>query len=229
MDCPVKDCKGRRSPLDTIRGTEFQKLDIIDGNGVHTFSRYGVKIEQLLGLVRVIKDQNDRALLFVQEKKAIQKIEAAFKENGLKCDTLGESSGAGNVLREFQSGNSSATVLILNIGNASAAGSNITAANHVIFFTPYLTEGPDAQTIYDDSIAQAIGRAKRFGQKKNVCIYHLLTSKTFDVDLHEERNRMVVEENQENGERARRVGETRLSETPNCSHLFRMVLGRNQG
>jgi hypothetical protein len=62
--------------------------------------------------------------------------------------------------------------------------SNLTNANHVIFLAPYMT---DRQYTYDAAMTQAIGRARRFGQKKHVHIYQFVTLKTIDIDILESR------------------------------------------
>jgi hypothetical protein len=41
-------------------------------------------------------------------------------------------------------------------------------------------------------MTQAIGRVRRFGQKKHVHVYHFLASKTIDVDLIQARNKMII-------------------------------------
>jgi len=41
-------------------------------------------------------------------------------------------------------------------------------------------------------MTQAIGRARRFGQKKEVHIYHFMTTNTIDVDIFEHRNKKIV-------------------------------------
>lgn len=60
-------------------------------------------------------------------------------------------------------------------------------ANHVIFMQPYYTSGENAQENYDSAMTQAIGRARRWGQAKEVHVYHFLTVNTIDVDYHEAR------------------------------------------
>jgi hypothetical protein len=62
--------------------------------------------------------------------------------------------------------------------------SNLTNANHIIFLSPLLTE---TQYHYDASTTQAIGRARRYGQKKVVHIHRFLALKTIDVDVIQER------------------------------------------
>lgn len=58
-------------------------------------------------------------------------------------------------------------------------------ANHVIFVSPYHTTGSNAQYTYDSAMTQAIGRARRFGQQKTVCVYHFLAKETVDIDIME--------------------------------------------
>jgi hypothetical protein len=65
-------------------------------------------------------------------------------------------------------------------------------ANHVIFMQPYYTSGENAQENYEAAIAQATGRARRWGQEKLVRIYHFLTVNTIDVDYYEARNNVTI-------------------------------------
>jgi hypothetical protein len=72
--------------------------------------------------------------------------------------------------------------------------SNLTIANHVIFYAPYFTTGSSGQAKWKAAMTQAIGRAARFGQKKDVNIYHFLTVGTIDVDILEHRTGKVIRE-----------------------------------
>ena len=58
-------------------------------------------------------------------------------------------------------------------------------ANHVIFVGPLLA---DTQEDYVASRKQCIGRARRFGQKKDVHVYDFVALKTFDVDVYQQRH-----------------------------------------
>jgi hypothetical protein len=73
------------------------------------------------------------------------------------------------------------TVLILNLSDASAAGTNLTAANHVIFISPL--DAP-SQHVYDAANTQAIGRIRRYGQLKKCHVYRLLCPDTIDAEIH---------------------------------------------
>ncbi|QSZ36523.1 hypothetical protein DSL72_006403 [Monilinia vaccinii-corymbosi] len=74
-----------------------------------------------------------------------------------------------------------ARVLFLDIADESAAGSNLTVVQHVIFMTPYYAE----KTKYNAAMAQAIGRAIRQGQEQGstVMVHHLLVKDTVEMDI----------------------------------------------
>lgn len=63
------------------------------------------------------------------------------------------------------------------------AHSNLTNANHLVFLSPVPAT---AKEQWDTAYTQAIGRARRFGQTKEVHVYHYLALNTIDVDLHEQ-------------------------------------------
>src|SRR4051812_38187090 len=70
--------------------------------------------------------------------------------------------------------------------------SNITVANHLFFVSPYLTKGLTAQEVYDSTMTQAIGRARRFGQQKVVHVYQFIAAETIDVDILEKRSAKIL-------------------------------------
>jgi hypothetical protein len=61
-----------------------------------------------------------------------------------------------------------------------------------MFVAPYLTRGVHAQQKWEAAMAQAAGRARRFGQTKRVHIYQFLASMTIDVDIIEKRSGKVL-------------------------------------
>lgn len=64
--------------------------------------------------------------------------------------------------------------------------SNLTNANHIIFISPLLVE---SQYKYDSAMTQAIARSRRYGQEKQVYIYHFAALRTIDVDILEHRHK----------------------------------------
>lgn len=75
-------------------------------------------------------------------------------------------------------------MLLLNVGDESASGANLTNANHAIFVGPILTDTKEDFVAIE---TQAVGRVRRYGQSKKVHIYRFITLNTIDVDILEER------------------------------------------
>merc|ERR550525_218537 len=81
-------------------------------------------------------------------------------------------------------------VLLLEMHTESAAGANLTTANHAVFVHPLHV---DKLQTYVQCETQAIGRIRRYGQQKKVFIYRLITSGTIDSVLLDKRTREVKE------------------------------------
>ena len=71
-------------------------------------------------------------------------------------------------------------VLLLNLRDESAAGANLTAANHAIFLHPLLV---GTQQEYDACDTQAVGRIRRYGQTRTVRLYRYLVDNSIDSDI----------------------------------------------
>ncbi|KAJ5151239.1 uncharacterized protein N7482_010491 [Penicillium canariense] len=80
-------------------------------------------------------------------------------------------------------------VLILLLGGVMAAGLNLQCANHILFLSPLLAS---TQHDYEAGMTQAIGRSRRCGQKRTVHTYHLLTRRTAEVTIFQERTSTTV-------------------------------------
>ncbi|MCJ1285663.1 hypothetical protein MMC26_005004 [Xylographa opegraphella] len=156
---------------------------------------YGKKIEDIIGVIKQIRDQNGQILLFVQFVDMMATLSEAFQASNITFFTItGESKDAkreDKMLQEFKDGSKDkrgqprVTVLMLNVGSACAAGHNLTSANHVMFISPLHEE---SQHAFNQSYEQAIGRARRFGQSANVIkVYYFLATKTIDVNIYEDR------------------------------------------
>lgn len=57
-------------------------------------------------------------------------------------------------------------------------------ANHIIFFAPMSVHHPSE---YQASVAQAMGRAIRWGQQKHVHVWHILALHTLEVGILQSR------------------------------------------
>ncbi|MCJ1434818.1 hypothetical protein MMC27_004188 [Xylographa pallens] len=156
---------------------------------------YGKKIEDIMKMIKQIRDQNGQILLFVQFVDMMATLAGAFQASNIAFSTItGESKDAkreDKMMQDFKEGAKDklgmpkVTVLMLNAGSACAAGHNLTSANHVMFISPLHEE---TQHAFDQSYEQAIGRARRFGQSANVIkVYYFLATKTIDVNIIEDR------------------------------------------
>jgi SNF2 family DNA or RNA helicase len=199
-ECPTLGCNAVNKDYQIVQAAELGVEDITTLTGEH----YGKKIENIIDLIKKVP-KDDQVIVFVQFSDLMDKIEAAIEKENISIVALGKKVEKGQKLRSDATllddykkdvSASKKKVLLLNIGNASAAGrydihsalhiealltfpSNLTNANHIIFVSPYLTE---RQYTFDAAMIQAIGRARRYGQSKVVHIYHFLSLKTIDVD-----------------------------------------------
>jgi hypothetical protein len=119
-ECLVLGCNAVNKTYQVIQAPELGVEDDRTRVGRH----YGKKLEEIIQLIKNIPE-DDQVLVFVQFVDLMNTITSAMKENGITYLALGESGDASKELTEFQTNFENATkkkVLILNIGDASAAG-----------------------------------------------------------------------------------------------------------
>jgi hypothetical protein len=188
--CLVSGCECPALLSTANKATELGEEDTETRTGKH----YGKKLESLIQLILSIPT-DDQVLLFVQFENMLSKCCAIFRDKGIKYYAISNKSGAkaSQEMSDFQVQTSSRKkkFLILNLSDETAAGANLTNANHIIFLSPLLTE---SQYKYDASMTQAIGRAVRYGQKKEVFIYRFLSLNTIDVEIAQERSKKGLAE-----------------------------------
>jgi hypothetical protein len=119
--------------------------------------------------------------LFVQFPEQVQQAAVALKGKSIAATIVGKDTAGAQIATFCQNKD---TVLVLNASDETAAGSNIQAANHVIFLSPLLR---DNQYSYDSTMAQAIGRVRRHGQTRPIHVYRICALHTIDVDILEHR------------------------------------------
>ena len=103
--------------------------------------RYGAKLSSVVGLIeRIPKDE--RILIFVQFADLLLKVQEALAVAGVKTSHLhGSALKRSQTIDAFQQGElekGTPRVLLLNLRDESAAGANLTQANHAIFLHPLL-------------------------------------------------------------------------------------------
>lgn len=163
-----------------VRHTNVVKVKSLGVEGEISSGRYGAKLQKLVQLIHSIpKDQ--RILVFLQWEDLAHKVSEALTAGKIPHSTLsGAVKNRANTLEKFQSEETDARVLLLKMNDASAAGSNLTTANHAIFLGPLSTN-----TLYNyrATETQAIGRVRRYGQQKKVHVHRLLAVDTIDQTI----------------------------------------------
>jgi hypothetical protein len=147
-------------------------------------SPYGAKLDAAIRLLRDIRKKGEKAILFVQYSEQLDQAEAALQQTNVAATVVTSGNIAGDQIADFCKNNNNDTVLVLNASDETAAGSNIQAANHVMFLSPLLR---DSQYGYDSTMAQAVGRVRRHGQKRPIHVYRICALHTIDVDILEHR------------------------------------------
>jgi site-specific DNA-cytosine methylase/superfamily II DNA or RNA helicase len=146
---------------------------------------YGAKIAAAMDILDDIRAKQDQAVLFVQYETQLSEVESALAARGIPALVVKDMAKAGQQISDFRTSGKK-TVIVLNASDETAAGSNLQNANHVIFLSPLLR---DSQYGYESTMAQAIGRVRRHGQKKQIYVYRLVALDTIDVDILEHREK----------------------------------------
>merc|ERR1712107_643635 len=109
---------------------------------------------------------------------------AALAEVGIPAVQLqGTVSQRASVINDWQNNQSSETFVLLLSLSQSASGTNLTAASHVVFLHPMLAPTAERAIAYE---LQAIGRARRHGQQKDVVhVWRFVTVGTLEQALTE--------------------------------------------
>ena len=82
-------------------------------------------------------------------------------------------------------------VLLLKMDDEQSAGLNLTNLNHAVFVHPLLA---GSQQEYDSYETQAVGRIRRFGQRKVVHVWRFLAEDTIDTEIYAQRRTVTPSE-----------------------------------
>ncbi|KAF7185894.1 DNA repair protein rad5 [Pseudocercospora fuligena] len=180
--CPAPGCSATQGDFDLLW---ISKLGTLTDKG----SPYGAKLKTAISLLYGIEEKQEQAIMFVQFDEQIREAKAALEHAGIRSTIVNTASEAGDLIADFRDSAGTEhqiTVIVLNASDETAAGSNLQNANHVIFLSPLLR---DTQYSYEATNAQAIGRVRRYGQKRKIHVYRLVALYTIDVDILEHRER----------------------------------------
>jgi len=160
-----------------------QNESIVESQGSET--KYGSKLALLVMKLRELRHEDPRAkvILFVQFDDLKRKVAAALEEFGIPSAQLqGTVSQRTAVIDDWQDNHNSNTFVLMLSLSQSASGTNLTAASHVVFLHPMLSERATEHEL------QAIGRARQAGQKRDVVhVWRFVTVDTIE-QLMTERN-----------------------------------------
>ncbi len=143
------------------------------------------KLEALLLLVKELKDNGHRALIFSQFTSHLALAGDALRAAGHVCFLLqGDTPVADRetIVERFQRGEGDLFLISLKAGGF---GLNLTGADYVIHLDPWWNPAVEEQ---------AIGRAHRIGQTRPVTVYRLVCEKTIEdqiLKLHDEKRELV--------------------------------------
>ena len=151
---------------------------------------YGTKLAHL---IQFLKTSKEHTIIFSQWDDMLRKVGKTLTENGIKnVFCRGNVYQRDKTIREF---NSDSTIKIIMLSSESvASGTNLTKANQVILIDPIYGN----YKFRNQTEKQAIGRAHRLGQKKEIQVIRYLVQDSVEELIHE----MNIEEDNSNSDKS---------------------------
>ena len=137
---------------------------------------YSGKLQVVKSLLPLWKEQNHRVLLFCQTRQMLDIMEMMIRNQEysyMRMDGATPVKKRMNLIGDFNR-NEEVFIFLLTT-RVGGLGVNLTGANRVIIFDPDWNPSTDIQ---------ARERAYRFGQKKDVTIYRLMTAGTIEEKIY---------------------------------------------
>jgi SNF2 family DNA or RNA helicase len=140
-------------------------------------SRWGTKMAHLIRKLNSIfqQDPSNRVIIFSQWMKMLMLVSYALRDSDI-CYVFvkGNVHCMSNSIKKFK--NDPAVRVILLSSDSCSSGSNLTEANHVILLDAVGSSVSQAKAVEE----QAIGRAKRLGQKRTVHVHRFIVRDTLE-------------------------------------------------
>ncbi|KAH9361101.1 hypothetical protein HPB48_002963 [Haemaphysalis longicornis] len=150
--------------LEREEGTSMSINDVSDD----VLIQESGKMTFVLQLLSILRDEGHRTLIFSQSRKILDIIERILKNRRFRTTrldgTISRLCERDQIVNNFQ------TKIKL-----AGLGLTLTAADRVIIYDPSWNPATDAQ---------AVDRAYRIGQLKNVCVYRLITCSTVEEKIY---------------------------------------------
>jgi hypothetical protein len=143
------------------------------------------KFEQMLSMLENLVAENHKVLIFSSFVTHLQLIEERIKQQNWRYSLLtGKTTDRETVISQFQ--NDSENFIFLISLKAGGVGLNLTAAEYVFITDPWWNPASENQ---------AISRAHRIGQQKNVFVYRFITENSIEekIQVLKERKSSLAE------------------------------------
>lgn len=174
ITCPVTDKKLSRADITIVTNKAIKKGDEKSSSNERLF---GTKITKIISEIKALPT-NEKVIVFGQWDSLLNTIGYAFAANNIEHVYIKGNVGARDkAINDFRKDPKIRAILLSSVYGAS--GVNLTEATHVYIVHPFY--GEDGHQ-YEK---QAIARAHRTGQKKNVTVSFFITEKTIEQDLWE--------------------------------------------
>jgi SNF2 family DNA or RNA helicase len=175
--CPMCRSSLTMKDIYCMKKTEGTQIDYL------TF-KYGSKMGRLISMCKqIFNDVNARIIIFSQWDRLLVNIGKTLKENGINnVYCKGNVHQRNSTIKAFKEGihdGKETKVIMLSLEH-SASGTNLTEATHVIMMDPVDGTKEEIKAIE----GQAIGRAARMGQKKQVRVIRMITKNTIEEEIY---------------------------------------------
>lgn len=163
------------------RSAELQKLT----------EQFGTKMAYLIFYLRYLfkSDPNSRVIIFSQWDELLHKIGSTLNEHGIRnVFVKGNVHVRNKAISSFRK-QEKTRVIMLSLQNA-ASGTNLVEASHVILIDPVAGSKEEARAIE----AQAIGRAHRMGQDKEITVVRMIVKDTIEHELYLRNNSETIQQ-----------------------------------
>lgn len=131
------------------------------------------KFEEIIRTIETLVDENHKILVFSSFVKHLRIVEEQLINSGITYQMLiGSTTNRQKIVDRFQNDNS-ANVFLISI-KAGGVGLNLTAADYILVLDPWWNPAVENQ---------AIARAHRIGQDKNVFVYRFISVDTVEEKI----------------------------------------------
>jgi SNF2 family DNA or RNA helicase len=131
------------------------------------------KFEQIMSGLQDIVSENHKVLVFSSFVKNLELIETKLKEQNIIYSKLtGSTTNREKVIKQF-TGNDNCRIFLISL-KAGGVGLNLVEADYVFMLNPWWNPAAEAQ---------AVNRAHRIGQTKNVFVYKFLANETIEEKI----------------------------------------------